>query len=332
MNQITGLKPDILGPDYEMTTLPMGTDYEGEVIATLVRRQPDPTANKAVLYIHGYNDYFFQKHVGTFFADLGANFYALDLRKHGRSLLPHQTASLCRTLREYYPEIDAAVEIIKQAGHETVLLSGHSTGGLTACLWAEEGSRRNLVDGLILNSPYLSSGVPRLAQILLDPICRLVTYRQPAKVFPLEFSPHYARSLHRSYQGEWDFDTEWKSVSGTRFMPAWLVSIHEGQRRVRNGLGLRMPVLVMCGTQSGGRRTPPEQMLRADTVLNVNQIAHLSTRLSRNVTCIRVPDAMHDVFLSRPAVREQAFAEISRWLGTWMTKTSAKDCAVAAHL
>lgn len=329
---MAGFKPDVLGPGYEMMTLAMGSDFEGEVIATLVRRQLDPATRQAVLYIHGYNDYFFHKHLADFFAHLGINFYALDLRKHGRSLLPHQTASLCRSLREYYPEIDAAVARIKQDGHETVLVNGHSTGGLTASLWADDGKGRDLVNGLILNSPYLSSGVPRPVQFLIDPACRLIARRNAAMVFPLQFSPHYTRSLHRSYHGEWDFNTNWKSISGTRLMPAWLASIHEGQRRVRKGLNIRMPVLVMCGTHSGNRRTPPQELLSSDTVLNVNQIARLSTQLGQNVTCIRVAGAMHDVFLSPPSARRRAFAELSRWLLAWTTNPSAKDDAVPAHL
>jgi alpha-beta hydrolase superfamily lysophospholipase len=128
--KVTVPRPDILGTDYEMMTLAMGTDYEGEVVATLVRRQPRSAGTRAVLYIHGYNDYFFQTHVADFYVRRGISFYALDLRKHDRSLLPHQTPSLCQSLREYYPEIDAAVEIIKQEGHEVVLVNGHSTGAL----------------------------------------------------------------------------------------------------------------------------------------------------------------------------------------------------------
>lgn len=331
MHEVTGPRPDILGAGYEMMTLAMGTDYEGEVVATLVRRQPRPTGPKAVLYIHGYNDYFFQKHVADFYVRRGISFYALDLRKHGRSLLPHQTASLCRSLREYYPEIDTAVRIIKQDGHEMVLVNGHSTGGLTISLWAAEGNGRNLVDGLILNSPYLSSGVPAPVQLLVNPVSRAITKRRTSIAFPLSLSPHYTQSLHRSYHGEWEFNTKWKSVTGTRLRPAWLAGIHEGQRRVRKGLDIRMPVLVMCGTASGNRRSSLPELRSADAVLDVDRIARLSTQLGRNVTCIRIDGAVHDVFLSPRPAREQAFHELSRWLIAYAADPSAKGRIVPAH-
>ena len=61
----------------------------------------------------------------------GYDFYALDLRKYGRSLRPHQTPNYVADLRDYYPELDAAW----RPGHRARRprprrLSGHSTGGL----------------------------------------------------------------------------------------------------------------------------------------------------------------------------------------------------------
>jgi alpha-beta hydrolase superfamily lysophospholipase len=310
--EVASWQPDVLGPGYEMLTLALGEDYEGEVTATLVRRKADQKGRRAVLYVHGYNDYFFQKHVADFYTGLGISFYALDLRKYGRSLLPHQTAFLCLSLREYYPEIDAAVDIIKREGHELVLVSGHSMGGLVASLWAAEGGNRNLAAALILNSPYLSSGVPAAVQVVVDPICRMIARRNPAAAFPFRLSPRYGQSLHRAYQGEWDFNTDWKSVSGTQPRMAWLASIHAGQRRVRKGLGLTVPVLVLCGRTSGNRKTP--DLLAVDIVLNVGQIVRLSPRLGRKVTCVRIAGAIHDVFLSPLAARGQAFDALSNWL------------------
>ena len=45
--------PDILGAGYEQLTLNFPDDYEGKVVATLVRKSLS-TDSKAVLYIHGF--------------------------------------------------------------------------------------------------------------------------------------------------------------------------------------------------------------------------------------------------------------------------------------
>ncbi|HEX6685936.1 MAG TPA: alpha/beta hydrolase, partial [Candidatus Limnocylindrales bacterium] len=149
---------DVLGEPYEQRIIELPDDDEGPVFATLVRRRAPQPTSRAVLYLHGYNDYFFQTHLADFFVALGFDFYALDLRKYGRSLRPHQTANFVRSMAEHFPEIDEAVKIVKsEDGHETLVLFAHSTGGLIASLWAHARSASTgvlRIDGLILNSPF----------------------------------------------------------------------------------------------------------------------------------------------------------------------------------
>ena len=47
-----------------------------------------------MLYLHGWNDYFFQTHVADYLTDLGYDFYAVELRRYGRSLRPRATPGL----------------------------------------------------------------------------------------------------------------------------------------------------------------------------------------------------------------------------------------------
>src|SRR5437870_3865316 len=71
-------RTDILGTPYESVELPLAPDEEGAVSATLVRRLV-PGSRRAVLYVHGYVDYFFQTHLADHFVEAGFSFYALDL-------------------------------------------------------------------------------------------------------------------------------------------------------------------------------------------------------------------------------------------------------------
>ncbi len=89
---------DVLGDEFQQLTLDLGTDEQGPVVATLVRAlpaEPDlwnrirgrwPLLDGVdVLYVHGWSDYFFQKRLARFWTSRGARFFALDLRKYGRS-------------------------------------------------------------------------------------------------------------------------------------------------------------------------------------------------------------------------------------------------------
>lgn len=57
--------PDVVGEGFEQLTLPLGTDDEGAVVATLVRHlppwrlRPRVLHDVDVLYVHGWTDYFF---------------------------------------------------------------------------------------------------------------------------------------------------------------------------------------------------------------------------------------------------------------------------------
>src|SRR2546423_10950042 len=119
-------QPDRLLPGYEALELEFPADYDGPVVATLVRLPTARAERGAVLYVHGYSDYFFQRHMAERFAAEGYAFYALDLRKYGRSLRPYQHANFCKQMSEYYGDLTAAIDAIG----EPVLLAGHSMGGL----------------------------------------------------------------------------------------------------------------------------------------------------------------------------------------------------------
>src|SRR5438874_13756124 len=142
-------QPDRLLTGYEALELEFPADYDGPVVATLVRLPTARAERGAVLYVHGYSDYFFQRHMAERFAAEGYAFYALDLRKYGRSLRPHQHPNFSKTLTEHYADLDAALETIG----EPVLLAGHSMGGLVCSLYAHEGAHRSQVHSLWLHSP-----------------------------------------------------------------------------------------------------------------------------------------------------------------------------------
>src|SRR3954454_24714753 len=120
-----GFVEDVLGPPYVATTLDLEPDDEGDVVATLVHRPAPQPTRRAVLHVHGFADYFFQTEAADFWSDRGYDFYALDLRKYGRSLRPHQTPNFVTDLTTYYEELDRAFALVS-ADHDQVLLSAHS--------------------------------------------------------------------------------------------------------------------------------------------------------------------------------------------------------------
>ncbi len=318
-------EPDILGPGYESITMDLPDDAEGPVQATLVRYRPpgsDPDgspAARAVLYVHGFADYFFQTELAEFHAARGDRFYAIDLRKYGRSLRPWQTPYLMSDVSDYYPELDAAVDHIRRAGHDRILLSAHSTGGLTGPMWlAQRQSRFGTAepfDGLLLNSPFLHVPASTMMRTVAVPTIHALARRRPLAVIP-SFGPSlYNQSIHSTAHGEWDLVQKWKPANGGVMRAGWLAAALRATATLQRGIGLDCPVLVLCSAKTVRARQWSDELYTGDAVLDTDAIAHWSTSLGGHVTCVRIQNGMHDLLLSREPVRKNVFAEMRAWLG-----------------
>lgn len=312
--------PDIL-PGYERRTLPLtATPEAGEpdepLFATLVRKAGVPAHARAVLYVHGWNDYFFQTHVVDWFDEHGWTVYALDLRRYGRSLREGQLPGYVASLDDYFEELDAALALIEPS-HEGVLLLGHSTGGLTASLWAHE--RPGRLVGVVLNSPWFDLGGPTGLASALRPVLGTLSRRDPHAILPLpEGDPIYARTLHVSYGGEWDYSLELKSTKSVPIRVGWLQAVLRGQARVAKGLDIDCPVFMATSATSWfGRRFSPKARI-SDVVLDVSRITAHAWRLGRVVTTVRIPGGVHDLFLSRASSRRRLFDDLELWLGAYV--------------
>jgi alpha-beta hydrolase superfamily lysophospholipase len=313
-------QPDVLGQGFEAATLTLTPDDEGQVVATVVRA-PAPAVGHggAVLYVHGYNDYFFQVDLARWYTERGWAFYALDLRKYGRSLREGQTPNLCRSLADYDEELDATVRLITEEGHDRLLLAAHSTGGLILPLWA---ARRPALEpslvGLVLNSPFLAFKQSPLLDAVTRPVFAVVAKREPSRVLPVGVSGWYGQSLHVTSHGEWDYNLNWKPIDSFPVRIGWLAAVGQGHRRLHAGLELGAPVLCLSSTRTVGGSAWSPEFHRGDAVLDAGRIARWAPALGRNVTVTRVTDGMHDLFLSLPHARQEAYATLGTWLGAWV--------------
>ncbi len=316
--QLTDWRADVLD-GYQQLDLPLpgaelaiGEDPDTELVATLVRRlRPGARTRTAVLYVHGWNDYFFQVHLADELLDHGYDFYALELRRYGRSLRPGQLAGFVSDLDHYDAELDAAFEVIL-ADHDQVVLMAHSTGGLVTTLWADRHPDR--VAALVLNSPWLDLQGSWVVRALGSPVIDALGERRPTASLPLPDRGYYARTLHAALGGEWDYDQSWKQSPSPAVRVGWLRAILRGHQRVAAGLSLQQPILVMAAGRSDVGLRWKETFLRSDIVLDVDQIVARAPKLGRQVTVLRFEDAIHDLVLSAEPVRACVMADLRRWL------------------
>lgn len=317
-------KSDHLGDPLEFLTIELGEDYEGRVISTLIRSIPKGSSNNsAILYIHGFNDYFFQKELAQEMNFEGWDFYAVDLRKYGRSYLSHQRQGNIRDLEEYYQEIDSCLSIINSEGYERVVLMGHSTGGLIASLYAADREDSGSFEGVILNSPFLDMNLNWFLEHIAVPFVSGLGHLMPNAKITLSSSNNYARSIHSDMDGEWDFNLGWKPAASIPINFGWIKAIHKGHKRVQKGIKLpkyglkiELPVLVLHSDKSVKESEWSDRFKNGDCVLDVEDIAKYSKALGSNVSTAIVKDGIHDLALSRKDVREEFYDLVIDWLST----------------
>lgn len=295
---------------------PFENDYEGKVVTTLIESRQNKIENRqTVLYIHGFCDYFFQYHLMDHLNEQGIDFYAIDLRKCGRSLLSHQHPNYCKSLREYFPDVDYSIEFILKAKPSTqIYLLGHSTGGLLATYYSMFGLLKERLSGLILNSPFLDFNIP----FYMKPFIGSVAKKKVVKDMYAssdQMSDIYGKSLLKEYSGEWQYNTHWKPVKPFPVFYAWILAIQHAQELIKElVLHDSFPILLMYSDSSGHTSKWTSTSQSSDIVLHVKDIEKIGEKLGTNVEKSCIKDGVHDLFLSRIDVREKAMKSVVTFL------------------
>ncbi|WP_427017965.1 alpha/beta hydrolase [Pseudarthrobacter sp. P1] len=328
---------DVLGDGFESAQLHGTHDSGAPRVATLVRyldpfRPPSgpvssPAPRQAVLFLHGWSDYFFNTDLARFMDSLGIAFYALDMHGHGRSQRSGVLGGFVRSLKDYDSELVQAHAAVladlalryparpHDGGVPSVprlALMGHSTGGLVAALWA--GKNPGLVSHLILNSPWLEMHggalVRRTASPMVEPLARW----WPTRRILLPERNFYWRSISDTTGGEWNLDPELRPPMAFPIRMGWMSAIMAGQAEVAKGLEIQAPILVMMSSRSMNGPLWSEDMRQADVVLNIQSMAVRAIGLGPSVTLERIDGALHDVLLSEKPVRDEAYRRLRRWI------------------
>jgi alpha-beta hydrolase superfamily lysophospholipase len=310
-------------------TFVLEPDYDGPVSATFIRRPLHRERECAVLYLHGYVDYFFQAHLADYYQDTlaggqsgkGCDFFALDLRKYGRSLpLHYKYPNFAKNLDEYYPEITTALTMIRGEGYPFVILNGHSTGALTAARYLQDGKERGVVDAAFLNSPFLDFNdrdISGFEERIARTFGKIAPHAKQQSPVPL----WYALSLLkpgpacRDCHGRWVFDINLKKVDGFPVFLGWVRAIAVAQEKVRRG-GIAQPILILHSARSndGADTIWHEEYRRSDLVLDVKDMTREGKALGQQVTIRAIEGGVHDLVLSDPDAQARAFAEVTAWL------------------
>lgn len=324
---------------YQRATVHLGDDVEGpDAIATFIRKNPASLSWRerlrrlhykalgkplAIMYVHGWNDYFYRRHASEYWESMGVAFYAVDLRRFGRSYRPGETAGYIEDLHDYSAELNALRDqIVAEMGSNVHILGiGHSEGGLIMSLWASREHPHH-VRSLALNSPWLELQGNTAFRIATTPVVKGFMLAGRKTPLPLNDPGFYSRTIDKATGGEWEYPSS-ADVSGAQFLPraAWMQAIFNGQAEVAAGLNIQVPVLVCTSDRSMLQNSWDERMRESDVVLDVTAIRQAALKLGNLVSIARINGGIHDLTMSRPAARRRYFGIVTAWANetAWRT-------------
>ncbi|MDQ4501092.1 alpha/beta hydrolase [Sinomonas sp. ASV322] len=313
--------PDFLGPGFEQRALGDGAT----AIGTLVRHRLRPTtagsSGPALVYVHGWSDYYFNTELARFASDHGWRFYALDLPEHGRSLRPGGRPGFVPSAAHYLLSIGAAIDVVRDEGDGPMVLMGHSTGGLAVALEAQRRPER--LAGLVLSSPWLAPYGGRTAGAMLEWALGPNADARPERIIPLPPRGHYWRAIARQAGGEWDVREDLRPRAAFPVRVGWLRGVLAAQRELADGPRIAVPALLLASTRSDTGLVWREHMRSRDAVLAIAPMRRAAAAVCASLDEVLVDGGLHDVLLSAPAVRREAYVRLGAWLDALVAPTDS---------
>ncbi|MDE6718170.1 MAG: alpha/beta hydrolase, partial [Muribaculaceae bacterium] len=127
----------------------------------------------------------------------------------------------------------------------------------------------------------------------------------------------YAYSLLKQYQGEWEYNTDWKMVYSPPVTFSWVGAINHAQSQLmKKASKITVPVLVMHSSRKidGCNWTPEFQT--GDAVLDPFMLQKRGMKMGqpdRRMVCT-IDSGLHDLILSRKEVRDAAYDTIFKFI------------------
>ncbi len=307
---------DILA-GYEARYVDQGEAFDGPCRSTIVRKRSPKGGRKAFLYIHGFNDYFFQAEMGDRFVDSGYHFYAVDLRRYGRSWEPWQYPFNVRDMKEYFADIDSALSQMKRDGCTDITLGGHSTGGLTTAYFASCRGPRVGVKRPVTDSPFLEWNFSPTYRHVLIPVVGFLGRISPSFKIKQGHCDGYAYSLLKEFHGQWTYNTDWKMIYSPPVTAGWINAVSTSQKKLmKQAKWITIPVLVMHSSRKVDGCNWEPIFQKGDAVLDPEMIQTRGEKLGKSPQVSTITDGLHDLILSEPEAREAAYDTIFKFIRT----------------
>jgi hypothetical protein len=281
---------------HQAIPLPRLPGDESVLLARLVRRRSARRSRRAVLYVQCLADPSVQPDLAVWYLQRGFHFYLADLRAA-------RPRSRDATLAEYFGYLDSALRHVRDAdGNTTVLVSAHRAGAVIAALWCHARRATGSPEALIMADPDFGPDQHWLHRLLGACLAGKTPYGSARPAANTTYAdPSVAGRA---------------ATGGEARLPEVLP---QAQRKLRRGLDIACPVLVMSPSAVNA------------SVRGPRYLAGPPARLGPHVTSLRLASAPPGLARPDRAARRCVYDELSRWLGAYLA-ADARDQLLLPHL
>ena len=264
---------------------------------------------KALIWIHGYNDYFYHYHISDLLIKKKYDIYTLDLQNYCQTNINKDYLYHIKDLKNYYKDIDSTFNNLKK-DYDKIYLYGHSTGSLISSLYCYDGFYREKITGLILNSPFFDFNECFIKNIILKNLIYYIGVYYPTfqiiKENENKINNNSIDILKRFY-----FEPEYKLCHNGPVTAGWVKTIIDYQKFIKDkNLDIKIPILCLYSSKN----VINNSIEKGDDILNINDISKYVDNLGKNVTEVIIVNAVHDIFTSDKKPLDFAIKILLEWL------------------
>ena len=249
---------------------------------------------KMLLWIPGYNDYYYHFHVGNLLLNLGYDIYALNMKIDEDNL-------------NGYLEIINKVMKDLDKEYERKVLYGHNIGGLVCLHYVIRN--RFIFDGLVLNGPLLDFYYDNKFEHLMKGFYSFIGKFRPNTIIRpnIKLPNLYQLDIQKRFYREKD-----KIYFNIPPLYAgWANTVSHFQQFIQqNQFYLRIPILVLTSNESSLDFSPIKD-IKSDVIETEFILKNIHNRRLR---LIKIKNAIHDVFVGNVMSSRTAMFHLMNWI------------------
>ena len=264
---------------------------------------------KLFFWVHGFNDYYYHYHIGDKLLSDSFDIYSISLRNYESSA---KKRFCVKDLYEYVEDIDNHLKLLVN-NYDEIILYGHSLGGLICSIYMYKGIYNHKINKLVLNSPFFNFRVDLLTSLIINYFSGILRNLRYFNILDnIKVSDFRGKDIYKEYIFEnYHFDRKLK-INDIDIYLDWILTVKYYQNELSK-LTLSVPTFVFCPSKNATNNDLLNNNF-GDTILDVNDIFSFSCNLFQNLCFKNCDNSIHDVFVSKPDVVNNAYNYMIDWL------------------